>query len=294
VRSFPAPIQTSLRSVRTLRRQSAVKTRFRDYVLDKEYAGTPQWVVVGSGPWFRQIRKQAREAARQKPIDRWLSLAGLAVTVLTSLVIPRTSASVIIGSVVAFVLLARPLWNFWWVEKTTRRRGAALAITALILGVIAYTSWPTRVPAPTTKEEIATEVWKRAPAQPPWGAATTPAPLPPGSQTKPLVSIACKLVGLPVRYSANDDINAIDTQSNGVGRVFTLSSDVNYWPYSLPPRGQYAFQCNLINHSPSALFAVITTVHFTLRQAVKVPDQPNSWTKGSVTKENALLSRICG
>jgi hypothetical protein len=79
--------------------------------------------------------------ATAKPIDRWLSLLGIAVGLLLFLV-PKNRTTDVIFLVIVFGLLTRPIWNFWWIEHALWRRLLTLAFFAAILMLIGLWSWP--------------------------------------------------------------------------------------------------------------------------------------------------------
>jgi hypothetical protein len=73
-----------------------------------------------------------RGKRRQKPIDRWFGLFAAAVGILLYL-LPKTPP-VVIGCLLAiFLLLAHPVWNFWWIEKAICHRILAFALLVLML-----------------------------------------------------------------------------------------------------------------------------------------------------------------
>jgi hypothetical protein len=72
----------------------------------------------------------------------------MALTVFTALVLPRTTASVLVGSVGTFGLIWFPLRHLPWFRETGPRRNAALALGAVGLGLIAWVSWPSSVENP--------------------------------------------------------------------------------------------------------------------------------------------------
>jgi hypothetical protein len=97
---------------------------------------------MGKGPWFRQRAKEVREGAREKNVDRSLTLAGIAVGIMASLVIPRSPVSVFAGSLVSFGLLLYPVWHARWIERKLERRIIGILFLALIVFVFGYLSWP--------------------------------------------------------------------------------------------------------------------------------------------------------
>lgn len=76
-----------------------------------------------------------------KPIDRWLTIVGFVMGAALYLA-PKTPAIVVGLLVMMFVLLFHPLWNFWWVEKTWRRRSLALAVLVIVLCWLGWIAWP--------------------------------------------------------------------------------------------------------------------------------------------------------
>ena len=74
-------------------------------------------------------------AAPKKPIDLWLTIAGVVVTVVLYL-LPRTPTVIVICLAFIFGLLCHPVWNFWWIEKTITRKLVALGSLAIAIGTI--------------------------------------------------------------------------------------------------------------------------------------------------------------
>jgi len=84
-------------------------------------------------------------ANADKPIDRWLAYAAIAVGVILYLA-PKSPAVVIGCVILIFGLLAYPIWNFWIIEDALWRRLLALLLLASCsVGLAAY-AWP---PPPT-------------------------------------------------------------------------------------------------------------------------------------------------
>lgn len=77
----------------------------------------------------------------KKPIDIWLAIGGVVVTILLYLFV-KTPAVVIILSVLIFALLIHPVWNFWWVEKSRWRQILFSVLLAALSCLIAYGAWP--------------------------------------------------------------------------------------------------------------------------------------------------------
>lgn len=94
---------------------------------------------------------------QQKPIDRWLGLAGIAGGILFFL-LPKVPVVILASTVAIFVILVHPAWNFWWVEKSLLRRFAALVCLAVCCIGAAYIAWPTPQPAVPTASAIAEEL----------------------------------------------------------------------------------------------------------------------------------------
>jgi hypothetical protein len=80
---------------------------------------------------------------RQKPIDRWLALVGIAVGVLCFL-LPKTELVIALSVITLFVVLVHPTWNFWWIEKSFARRTTSLLCVAICCAGIGYIVWPKR------------------------------------------------------------------------------------------------------------------------------------------------------
>ncbi len=110
----------------------------------------------------RKVHPQI-ESKRQKPIDRWLALAGVAVGVILFL-LPKTP-SVVCGAVaLIFLLLVHPVWHFWWIEKSAFRRVFACLLLSVALVGLGYSAWPLLPP----------------PVDEPHFAALVTTPIPPG------------------------------------------------------------------------------------------------------------------
>jgi hypothetical protein len=77
----------------------------------------------------------------KKPIDSWLTLVGIAVGIVFSFS-AKTPSVIIGGLLLCFVVLAHPIWNFWWVERSLARRIAVLFIVAIALLGIGFGTWP--------------------------------------------------------------------------------------------------------------------------------------------------------
>jgi hypothetical protein len=81
----------------------------------------------------------------EKPVDRWLAGAGIAVVIVLAL-IPKSPISVVGCIAVIFALLFHPIWNFWWIEGANWRRLLAVAGLALGLGGLGRAIWPPEPP----------------------------------------------------------------------------------------------------------------------------------------------------
>jgi hypothetical protein len=80
-----------------------------------------------------------------KPTDRWLVLLAISVGVLVGLpaiAALRAPVLIVAGLLLAFGLLAHPVWNYPWIEQSNLRRGAALFVVAA--GLVSYGRflWP--------------------------------------------------------------------------------------------------------------------------------------------------------
>jgi hypothetical protein len=80
-----------------------------------------------------------------KPIDRWLTL-GTVVVGIVLVLLTKTPTLVVLCVLLMALLLAHPIWYFWWIEETIARRFSALAVMFLCLYGIGYLAWP---PSPT-------------------------------------------------------------------------------------------------------------------------------------------------
>ncbi len=80
---------------------------------------------------------------REKPIDRWLALLGIAMGVAIPL-LPKTPTVIIMSLIIMFALLIHPLWKFWWIEKKISRQVTASTIFIIALIIFGYTVWPPR------------------------------------------------------------------------------------------------------------------------------------------------------
>ena len=92
-----------------------------------------------------------------KPIDRWLALLGIAMTIAFFLV-PKNPLIVVLSLIAIFALLFHPIWNFWWVERSLFRRALALTVVAALLFVFGVFVWPAKVnTAPSEGQSISAE-----------------------------------------------------------------------------------------------------------------------------------------
>jgi hypothetical protein len=87
-------------------------------------------------------------ALAPKPIDRWLTLVGFAVSSIIVL-FPRTPALVSGVLLVSFACLVHPIWKFWWIEDYLPRQIFGLVVLASILVWIGF-----KVPMDTPKDYI--------------------------------------------------------------------------------------------------------------------------------------------
>src|SRR3989338_4160948 len=88
----------------------------------------------------------------QKPVDRWLSLFGVALSAVFFL-IPKISWIVLLCLFMIFGLLIHPLWNFWWIEERLWRKIVACSFLILVLGLLGYISWPNSIERPQKSDE---------------------------------------------------------------------------------------------------------------------------------------------
>jgi heme/copper-type cytochrome/quinol oxidase subunit 2 len=96
---------------------------------------------MGNGPWFRQKAKELRVEARQNKLANALAVGGISVTILTAIVIPRSAATVLVGSVVAFLLFLNPIWDGPWL-KSRRVKIFVTFSVAIATCAIGWASWP--------------------------------------------------------------------------------------------------------------------------------------------------------
>ena len=78
-----------------------------------------------------------------KPIDRWLGLAGAASGGVFFL-ITKTPLTVIATLVLIFGLLIHPIWNFWWIEDAPWRRYLSITLFCFSLILIGWYVWPSQ------------------------------------------------------------------------------------------------------------------------------------------------------
>ena len=78
-----------------------------------------------------------------KPFDRWLSTAGIAVGIALFLV-PKTSVVIILFLLLMFALLIHPAWNAPWIEDSLWRQGASLIALIGLSAFIGWAAWPLR------------------------------------------------------------------------------------------------------------------------------------------------------
>ncbi len=84
---------------------------------------------------------ELQNIASQKPIDRWLSLAGVAISIVFYL-LPKTPAVIIISLLLIFGCVFHPIWNFWWIENSKSRRWLAMGVLVICLIGLGYFVWP--------------------------------------------------------------------------------------------------------------------------------------------------------
>ena len=113
---------------------------------------------MGNGQWFRKTRAEQRAAAYQSQSTVLWGLGGVALTILTSLVIPRSAGTIIGGLIVSFVALLYGSRYFPSLWQTRIRRIGVMTALAGILVLIGYGSWPMPTPKPLTAREIADEI----------------------------------------------------------------------------------------------------------------------------------------
>jgi hypothetical protein len=87
-----------------------------------------------------------------KPIDRWLGLFATAVGVGVNWM-PKTPVFLIGSFALIFLLLIHPVWNFWWIEKSSFRRWPALITLAFCIFLLGYFAWPNPL-APVSQPPI--------------------------------------------------------------------------------------------------------------------------------------------
>lgn|GEM_PF-2845955 len=80
--------------------------------------------------------------AKQKPIDSWLQLGGIAIGILLFL-FAKTPLSVALCALAIFVILIHPVWNFWWISNYRPRQILFLFLLAVGCCLIGYKAWPT-------------------------------------------------------------------------------------------------------------------------------------------------------
>jgi hypothetical protein len=80
--------------------------------------------------------------AGPKPLDRWLSFAGIAASIIYWLLPNKTPSTVVLSLGFLFLLLAHPVWKFWWIEKSLIRRLAGLAVLGLGVFLFGKQTWP--------------------------------------------------------------------------------------------------------------------------------------------------------
>jgi len=95
-----------------------------------------------------------------KPIDRWLAIAGIVVGTVFFLM-PKTPPVVIGCLLLIFIIALHPLVNFWWVERTGKRKVFAVLLWAIICVGIGYTAWPPPPSKPLTAKDVVDEMDRR-------------------------------------------------------------------------------------------------------------------------------------
>lgn len=81
-------------------------------------------------------------AQSRKPIDRWLTLFGVAVGLILYLFPKTTPALVVFLCLVLFALLVHPAWNFWWIEDKRWRQIVAIIALATFVAWVGHIAWP--------------------------------------------------------------------------------------------------------------------------------------------------------
>src|ERR1700737_2492208 len=84
---------------------------------------------------------------RDKPIDRWLALCGIAVGIALYL-LPKTPLVIFCSVTAIFLLLMHPLWNFPWIEQYRFRQLMASVVWLASCLLLAYVAWPIKVNLP--------------------------------------------------------------------------------------------------------------------------------------------------
>jgi thioredoxin 1 len=111
-----------------------------------------------------------------KPLDRWLGIAGIVLGIILYLV-PKTPALVVVLLLLMLGLLIHPIWNFWWIERSTLRR--SITLVTLVLGTIIFGIWvwPPASESPVTKTVPTSD----GPSPPKSGSTPVPTPQPAGA-----------------------------------------------------------------------------------------------------------------
>ena len=107
----------------------------------------------------KNIPREMEEEPKKKPIDRWLALGSLTVAI-TLYLIPKTRSVVIILLICIFILSIHPIWNFWWIEKSFKRRTWALILLVILLCILGFISWPEQanVKQPPSIEKVQPQI----------------------------------------------------------------------------------------------------------------------------------------
>jgi hypothetical protein len=85
--------------------------------------------------------KRSQSRTPDKPIDRWLMLAGVVVAILIFL-LPRSTPAVIGGLILVFLFLLHPLWNLPWIDNSLFRRLICVIVVAVVLTILGFVIAP--------------------------------------------------------------------------------------------------------------------------------------------------------
>lgn len=103
--------------------------------------------------------QSAEQVEAKKPIDLWLALAGTSIGIALFLLPEKSATGIVFWCVLFFALLCHPLWNFWWIERSTVRR--VCGVLLLLAGTvgIAFKAWPRPITVSPETISVGSSEW---------------------------------------------------------------------------------------------------------------------------------------